>query len=125
MHREKCRYAYSLVWIYIEKMLERGMRKTSFAIRSRPRSSPSCGRKGRMSCMHREKCRYAYSLIWIYIEKMLERGIRKAAKTSFAIGFRPSSSLAFTRYCHHQYCMVHGIQKGGRQEGVYFPMVVQ
>ena len=22
--------------------------------------------------------------------------------------------LAFTRYCHHQYCMVHGIQKGVR-----------
>jgi len=25
--------------------------------------------------------------------------------------------LAFTRYCHYQYCMVHGIQTGGREGG--------
>jgi len=29
---------------------------------------------------------------------------------------RTSPSLTFTRYCHHQYCMVHGI-KGGEVDG--------
>jgi len=33
--------------------------------------------------------------------------------------------LAFTGYCHHQYCMVHGIHKGGRWGGVYCAMVEQ
>ena len=33
--------------------------------------------------------------------------------------------LAFTRYCHHQYCMVYGIQNGGRWKGVYCAMTVQ
>jgi len=26
-------------------------------------------------------------------------------------------SLAFTRYCHYQYCMVYGTQRGGRWGG--------
>jgi len=26
-------------------------------------------------------------------------------------------NLAFTRYCHHQYCMVYGIQTGGLEAG--------
>jgi len=44
---------------------------------------------------------------------------------------RPSAEqvrqdLAFTRYCHHQYCMVYGIQMGGRWGGgVYCAMAVQ
>jgi len=34
--------------------------------------------------------------------------------------------LAFTRYCHHQYCMVYGITRGGvGGGGVYCAMVVQ
>ena len=33
--------------------------------------------------------------------------------------------LAFTRHCHNQCCMVHGIQKEGRWGGVYGAMVVQ
>ena len=33
--------------------------------------------------------------------------------------------LDFTRYCQHQYCMVYGIQKGGRWLGVYCATVVQ
>jgi len=34
--------------------------------------------------------------------------------------------LAFTRYCHHQYCMVYGIQGGGGRWGaVYCAMSVQ
>jgi len=38
----------------------------------------------------------------------------------------PPLLLAFTRYCHHQYCMVYGIQQGGRWcGGVYCAMVVQ
>jgi len=37
----------------------------------------------------------------------------------------PPCDLAFTRYCLHQYCMVYGIQKEGRWEGVYCAMVVQ
>ena len=36
-----------------------------------------------------------------------------------------SRRLAFTRYCHHRYCMVYGIKRGGRWRGVYCPMVVQ
>ena len=35
---------------------------------------------------------------------------------------RPSCELAFTRYCHLQYCMVYGIQRRGRWEGVYCAM---
>jgi len=34
-------------------------------------------------------------------------------------------NLAFARYCQHQYCMVYGIHKEGRWEGVYCTMVVQ
>jgi len=30
---------------------------------------------------------------------------------------RGNRSLAFTRYCYCQYCMVHGIQTGSRREG--------
>jgi len=37
----------------------------------------------------------------------------------------PSNNLAFTRYCHHQYCMVYGIQKGGRWGGACCEMGVQ
>jgi len=29
--------------------------------------------------------------------------------------------LAFTRYCHHQYCIVHGIQKEGSVRGRILP----
>jgi len=41
------------------------------------------------------------------------------------IGGRGETGLAFTRYCHHQYCMVYGIQGGGRLGGVYCAIVVQ
>jgi len=34
-------------------------------------------------------------------------------------------ALAFTRYCHCQYCTVHGIHKWGRWVFVYFPIAVQ
>jgi len=37
----------------------------------------------------------------------------------------PGCLVAFTRYCHLQYCMVYGIQRRGRWEGVYCAMVVQ
>ena len=33
--------------------------------------------------------------------------------------------LAFTRHCHHQYCKVYGINRGGRRGGVYCTIVVQ
>ena len=36
-----------------------------------------------------------------------------------------SPALAFTRYCYYQYCMVYGIQKGGRRRVVYCPIAVQ
>jgi len=31
---------------------------------------------------------------------------------------RLCARLAFTRYCHHQYCMMYGIKDGGRWKGV-------
>jgi len=34
-------------------------------------------------------------------------------------------SLAFTRYCHHQCCMVYAIQKGGRGRALYCLIAVQ
>ena len=33
--------------------------------------------------------------------------------------------LAFTRYCHYEYCMVHGIQKAGRGCVLYCAIDVQ
>jgi len=36
-----------------------------------------------------------------------------------------SHSLAFTRYCHHLYCMVYGINREGRWRGAYCAMVAQ
>jgi len=36
-----------------------------------------------------------------------------------------SCRLAFTRYCHCQYCMVYGIDTGGRVGVVYCALVVQ
>ena len=33
--------------------------------------------------------------------------------------------LAFTRYCHSQYCMLYGMQKRGLGEGVHCAIVVQ
>jgi len=48
-------------------------------------------------------------------------------RQSFTTG---SPQVAFTRYCHHQYCMVYGIQRGGSVggEGILRngrPMVLQ
>jgi len=37
----------------------------------------------------------------------------------------PPALLAFTRYCHNQYCMVYVIQREGRWKGVYCAMVVK
>jgi len=34
-------------------------------------------------------------------------------------------NLAFTRYCHDQYCMVYGLLKGGREGVVYCAVAVQ
>jgi len=36
-----------------------------------------------------------------------------------------NAGLAFTRYCHHQYCYGVWHQKGGSMAGVYCAMVVQ
>jgi len=49
-----------------------------------------------------------------------ERGGRDARRVLLC-----RCSLAFTRYCHRQYCMVYGIQRRGRWGGVYCAMVVQ
>ena len=43
-------------------------------------------------------------------------------------GVEPPLALAFTRYCHGQYCMVYDIHKGGRRGSggvVYCALVVQ
>jgi len=40
-------------------------------------------------------------------------------------GVYAGRGLAFTRYCHHRYCMVYDIKNGGRWKGVYCAMVVQ
>jgi len=34
-------------------------------------------------------------------------------------------NLAFTRYCHHRYCIVYGIKGVGGGGGVYHAMAVQ
>ena len=36
-----------------------------------------------------------------------------------------SYGLAFTRYCHYQYCVVYGIHKGGRGGVVYCAIDVE
>jgi len=38
---------------------------------------------------------------------------------------RGDGDLAYTRYCHDQYCTVYGIHKGGRSQVVYCVKVVQ
>ena len=43
---------------------------------------------------------------------------------SCELGLTPPT-LAFTRYCHCQYCMVYGIYKGGRVGVVWCALVVQ
>ena len=37
----------------------------------------------------------------------------------------PGPSLVFTRYCHHKFCMLYGIQRRGRWGGIFCTMVVQ
>jgi len=49
-------------------------------------------------------------------------GSKGATESSNNTGGR---NLAFTRYCHHQYGMVYGIQKGGRWGVVYCAIDVQ
>ena len=34
-------------------------------------------------------------------------------------GTKPTPKLAFTSYCHYQYCMIYGISKGGRGGASY------
>jgi len=50
-----------------------------------------------------------------------------ASKTGYGQKYTPGegSHLAFTRYCHCQYCMVYGMYKGGRVGAVYCALVVQ
>jgi len=41
------------------------------------------------------------------------------------LGFRiPALTLAFTRYCHCQYIIVYGIQRGSRGGGVVYCVIV-
>jgi len=47
-----------------------------------------------------------YVYIYIYITSSVARTVRRDVNNS------STWRLAYTRYCHHQYCMVHGIQKG-------------
>jgi len=36
------------------------------------------------------------------------------AQVRFGDSPKATATLAYTRYCHHQYCMVYGIKRGGR-----------
>jgi len=45
----------------------------------------------------------------------MEWGERVRRSVSRALG-GGAVALAFTRYCHAQYCMVYGIQNGGQGE---------
>ena len=56
---------------------------------------------------------YVYMYIYIYIYIGLIQPDIYAA-THRACPRSLQTPVAFTRYCHHQYCMVYGIQKGSR-----------
>ena len=55
-------------------------------------------------------------------------GVTSSSCSLFSIPAVPTKEgheLAFTRYCHHQYCMVCEIQKEGQGEVVHCATVVQ
>jgi len=79
-----------------------------------PRSAPALRRRLGGGCCHARVNRTCIrmcqqiELVCLHVKRhgpgqVQERGVRLG--------------LAFTRYCHHQYCMVYGINRGGRWEG--------
>jgi len=52
--------------------------------------------------------------------------IEKKSRNMWLVGQPPVECiLAFTRYCHDQYCMVYGLLKGGRGGVVQRAIAVQ
>jgi len=54
------------------------------------------------------QAKYAQNTVFVSSLRGIQRVCRQA---------QPRRALAFTRYCQYQYCMVYGIQKGGRGGG--------
>jgi len=72
------------------------------------------------------------SLSYLYVSATASSSHRGLTRTRLTrcwirIAGRESGhlALAFTRYCHCQYCMVYGMYKGGRVGVVYCALVVQ
>ena len=68
-------------------------------------------------------CIYMY--IYIVPVRIRSWAMRRESALPVALaggGDARDAGLAFARYCHHQYCMVYGINRGGRWRGVYCAM---
>jgi len=50
---------------------------------------------------------------------------RRCSHVSRDLWTRPPASLAFTRHCYSQYCMVYGMKTGGRRGVEYCAIVLQ
>ena len=63
-----------------------------------------------------------YTILVLAISCKGQTGRRAGRRKPWRVGIY---KLAFTRYCHHLYCMVYGINREGRWRGVYYAMAVQ
>jgi len=71
-----------------------------------------------------EACGHASRVLWTAMPKtdpLLAPGMQRLEEQQQVMVYQ----LAFTRYSHHQYCMVYGTQTERRWEGIYCAMVVQ
>jgi len=67
---------------------------------------------------------YIYTHIYIYIYMYVCVGVGRRPPQSRRLS-RQRCTLACTRYCYNQYCMVYVIQKGHRGGVVYCAIIVQ
>jgi len=74
---------------------------------------------------HTYICVYTYIFIYVRIYICLLRNHTLSRKQWLGTRRSSTCSLALTRYCHRRYCIVYGIQKGGRWGGVYCEIGVQ
>ena len=79
-------------------------------------------RESRCVCGSRGTCpvasRQSSGITGLVVESSRSNWMAAAASARLLGGKGVSLSLAFTRYCHHQYCMVYGINREGRWRGV-------